>query len=136
MVKSNYYSRSLSMEMKSQLALNQLKFNLSLGVYDYEKKNKQKVIVNLKLVFSDIPRGCKSDKIKEVVCYDHLIKHLKQQINDKHFELIENFSWFLAEKISSFIEFPANVSVEVIKKPKIKGLKSASFSLIDFDSCL
>jgi dihydroneopterin aldolase len=115
--------------MQSRLTLNELKFEISLGVYSHEKLIKQIVNVNVAINYQDMPKGCWSDKVEDVLCYDKLITYLRLKATEKHFELIENFAWFLFKEIAKYSNINANISIEVLKDPKIEGLGSAGFIL-------
>ncbi len=115
--------------MQSRLTLNDLKFEISLGVYTHEKLIKQVVSINLVIKYQKVPAGCWSDKVCDVVCYDKLISYLRLKSTEKHFELIEHFTWFLFKEMAKYLDLNAHISIEVLKDPKIAGLESAGFML-------
>ena len=121
--------------MKARLSLNQLKFEMFLGVYAHEKKVKQSLLVNISLDLLKVPKGCFSDNLEGTICYDKLIAYLRERVQIKHFDLIEHFAWFLFKSISEYIQMPADISVEVLKNPHIEGLSSASFILKGSSKC-
>lgn len=121
--------------MKSILSLNELAFDVSIGVYDHEKVNKQRLFVNIEIELMSLPKGCQSDDVVDVICYDHLIAHLRKKAQLKHFELIEHFAWILFNAIAEYLQETVVLTVAVLKDPKIPGLKNATFSLSGKSEC-
>lgn len=121
--------------MKSILSLNELAFDVSVGVYDHEKLSKQQLFVNIDIELMGMPRGCQSDDVSDVICYDHLIAHLRKQAESKHYELIEHFAWMLFNAIAEYLQETVVLTVAVLKDPKIPGLKNATFTLSGKSEC-
>lgn len=79
-----------------KILINNLIIQASVGVYEHEIKNKQKIIVNVELVLSNdsVP---KKDNLESTQDYSKFRKCLIDIIQSKHFHLLE----VLAEKIHS-----------------------------------
>ena len=68
----------------------------SVGVYEHEKQNKQKIVVNLELLLSNDSEP-KHDYLKATQDYSQFRKCLVDIIQSQHFELLET----LVDKIHS-----------------------------------
>ena len=79
-----------------KIFINDLIIKASVGVYEHEKKNKQKIIVNVELLLSNDSEP-KDDSIESTQDYSQFRKCLIDIIESKHFQLLE----FLVEKIHS-----------------------------------
>lgn len=66
-----------------------------IGIYDHEKKNAQRVIVNIDLSVKE-PKGKIKDDISHVVSYEIIAKKVESIIAEGHVNLVET----LCEKIA------------------------------------
>ena len=101
---------------KRKIYINNLNLNASIGVYEEEKKNKQKIIVNLEILLTNDTEP-KSDNLKETQDYSQFRRCLIDIIQSQHFQLLE----ILVEKIHSTLMVNSYViGVKVnISKPNI-----------------
>ena len=79
-----------------KIFINNLIIQASIGVYEYEKQNKQKIIVNVELLLSNTSEP-KRDNLKETQDYSQFRKCLIDIIHSQHFQLLE----ILVENIHS-----------------------------------
>ena len=124
--KKNEYS------CKRKVLINDLIFNTSIGIHDFEKKQKQQIKFNIEI---DINSSLKpsNTNINTIVNYEDVISNIKILTQKKHYDLLE----VLAEdifldlfenkniiKIKLKIEKPeiikntASVGIEIVKKRK------------------
>ena len=124
--KKNEYS------CKRKVLINDLIFNTSIGIHDFEKKQKQQIKFNIEI---DINSSLKpsNTNLNTIVNYEDIITSIKILTQKKHYDLLE----VLAEdifldlfenkniiKIKLKIEKPeiikntASVGIEIIKKRK------------------
>lgn len=75
-----------------------LVLNASIGVFDWEKKIKQRLVFNLEL-YCDFSKAAVSDDIQDAVNYAQVCEEIETVIELKHYQLLE----FLAEKICSHL---------------------------------
>ena len=90
----------------------------SIGVYEKEKKHKQKIIINLEILLTNESEP-KNDNFLETQDYSKFRKIIKEIVESQHFELLE----ILTNKIHSTINkkgFILGASV-TISKPDIFG---------------
>ena len=59
-----------------------------IGVYEHERRNPQRVIINLKLILSN-ELSPKNDKIDETLNYDIVYRKIKDITSSQHFNLVE-----------------------------------------------
>lgn len=119
-IRTNYGNRMI--KAITSLSLNGLQLPVLLGVYPKEQLKKQLVIVDAKISFQAPPNGCFSDCLAETVCYDKLINHLKEALEDKKYQLIECLTRELGELIKGFFGEGVKISVKVTKFPESEGL--------------
>ena len=79
-----------------KILINNLVIQASVGVYEHEKLNKQKVIVNVELLLSNDSEP-KQDNLESTQDYSEFRKCLIDIIQSQHFQLLE----IMVEKIHS-----------------------------------
>ena len=75
-----------------------LALEASIGVFDWEKKIKQRLVFDLELS-CDFSKASVSDDIQDAVNYAQVCEEIENILSKKHYQLLE----FLAEKISSHL---------------------------------
>ena len=101
---------------KRKIFINNLILIASIGVYEKEKKNKQKIIVNLEILLTNNTEPL-SDNLEETQDYSQFRKCVTDIVQSEHFDLLE----ILTKKIYAAIsknEFVLGVKVN-ISKPDI-----------------
>ena len=101
---------------KRKIFINNLNLIASIGVYEQEKKNKQKIIVNLEILLTNNTEPL-SDNLEETQDYSQFRKWVTDIVQSEHFDLLE----ILTKKIYTVIskkEFVLGVKVN-ISKPDI-----------------
>lgn len=105
---------------KRKILINNLELMASIGVYEKEKKNKQKIIINLEILLTNESEP-KNDNFLETQDYSQFRKIIKEIVESQHFELLE----ILANKIYATI----------IKKRFILGVNVTIAKPDIFDDC-
>ena len=101
---------------KRKIFINNLILIASIGVYEQEKKNKQKIIVNLEILLTNNTEPL-SDNLEETQDYSQFRKCVTDIVQSEHFDLLE----ILTKKIYAVIskkEFVRGVKIN-ISKPDI-----------------
>ena len=101
---------------KRKIFINNLILIASIGVYEKEKKNKQKIIVNLEILLTNNTEPL-SDNLEETQDYSQFRKCVTDIVQSEHFDLLE----ILTKKIYADIskkEFVLGVKIN-ISKPDI-----------------
>ena len=117
--------------VKSRLNLQQLILFVHIGVSLEERRDMQKVYVNIEIDYSSIPTACKQDVLNDVVCYDRLAKTLQKVCNVKTYRLIESLSYTLFEETKKCLTTSAKISLTVTKNPPMDNLQQASFTITE-----
>ena len=111
------YNEKISMKVRNRkILINNLIIQASVGVYEHEKQNKQKLIINVELLLSN-DSAPKQDNLESTQDYSQFRKCLIDIIQSQHFQLLE----VLVEKIHSTLMVNSYViGVKVnISKPNI-----------------
>ncbi len=101
--------------------LSELKIETVIGIWDWERKIKQEVVIDLEMG-ADIARAAKTDHIDDTLNYKAVAKRLISFVGDSEFELVET----LAERVASIIlnEFDVPwVKVKINKRGAIRGAR-------------
>ena len=99
-----------------KIFINHLELMASIGVYEKEKKNKQKIIVNLEILLTNNTEP-QNDNLQETQDYSQFRKCVTDIVQSEHFDLLE----ILTKKIYTAISknaFVLGVKVN-ISKPDI-----------------
>ena len=105
---------------KRKILINNLVLMASIGVYEKEKKHKQKIIISLEVLLTNESEP-KNDNFLETQDYSQFRKNIKDIVQSQHFELLE----ILTNKIYSTI----------IEKKFILGAKVTISKPDIFDDC-
>jgi dihydroneopterin aldolase len=104
------------------MALHALEIDVFLGWLDEERAQKQKVSVDIELLFATPPLGCMSDNLDDTICYDALVKKIKLLTSEKHFRLVEHLAREIYLLTKEEVTVDVDVKVKVKKKPVIENL--------------
>jgi len=73
-----------------------LRIDTVIGIYDWEKKIKQPVILDLEMG-ADVAKAAATDRIEDALNYKDISKRLKQFVSESQFELVETLAERCAE---------------------------------------
>jgi len=90
-----------------------------IGIWDWERRVKQKVLVDLEMG-ADIRRAAGSDRIDDTLDYKSVSKRLLQFIGDSEFQLVETLTERIAELVITEFSVPW-VRVRLNKQGAIRG---------------
>ena len=96
-----------------------LKIDCVIGVYEWERRVKQTVILDLDLG-ADIRRAAQTDHIDDTVNYKAVAKRLMAYIGASEFQLVETLAERVAEILLQEFDLPW-VRVRVNKKGALRG---------------
>ena len=80
-----------------------LKIETVIGIYDWERKIRQPVVLDLEMG-SDVGRAAVSDRIEQALNYKAVSKRLIDYVEGSEFQLVETLAERIAELVRS--EFP------------------------------
>jgi 7,8-dihydroneopterin aldolase/epimerase/oxygenase len=98
--------------------LNDLTIETIIGIYDWERKEKQSIILDLDMG-ADIAAAARTDAIDDTLNYKAVAKRLIEFVGDSDFQLVET----LAERVAQIVltEFSVPwVRVRVNKKGAVR----------------
>lgn len=110
------------------LFINDLTIPCIIGVFDYERMEKQNVIISISL-FVDTKKAGETDNLKDTVSYQTIAKEVGDMVSKSKFQLLEK----LAQEVANVCLKDKRVKqVKIhIEKPKaIKIAKSGAIEII------
>ena len=110
-----------------KIFLHELKVETIIGIWEWERKIRQTVIIDLEMS-ADIARAAATDDVADTLNYKSVAKRIQGFVADSSFQLVET----LAEKIAGIIreEFDvAWVRVMVHKPGAIRGSRDVGIEI-------
>ncbi|MCB9799375.1 MAG: dihydroneopterin aldolase [Candidatus Omnitrophica bacterium] len=105
-----------------RIFLEALEIKCIIGIFDWERKKKQKVLIDIDFP-ADIRRAAKKDHIRDTVDYKRMAKRTIHFVSQSRFQLIET----LAERLAQIIlkEFSlSELTLRVSKPGAVRGSKN------------
>ena len=99
--------------MFKKILIENLTCSASVGVYENEKLNKQKIIINLEILIVNKMKT-HTDDLKDVADYGKFRRIILDVVNSKHFNLIETLADKVIKKIETFDKVE-NIKVKITK---------------------
>jgi len=99
--------------------LHDLKIECVIGIWDWERRIKQSVIIDLDMGF-DIRRAAQTESIDDTLNYKAVAKRLQQFVGESQFQLVET----MAERVAEIMlkEFKLTwVRVRINKRGAVRG---------------
>ena len=90
-----------------------------IGIWDWERKVKQKVVVDLEMA-TDIRKAAASDHIDDTLDYKRVSKRVLQFVADSQFQLVETMAESIARIVVTEFDVPW-VRVRLNKQGAIRG---------------
>ena len=107
--------------------LRDLEINATIGIFEWEKRIKQKVRIDLEMA-TDIAKAATSDAIEDTLDYKAISKRIIQFVEDSRYELIET----LIEKVSEILLKEFNVPwarVTISKPGAVRGSRDVGITI-------
>lgn len=101
--------------------LTALKVETTIGVWDWERKIKQTVVIDLEMG-ADIRAAVESDHLDDTLNYKQVAKRVQQFVADSSFQLVEALAGRIADIILAEFDVPW-VQVRVNKPGAIRNAK-------------
>jgi len=114
--------------MHDTIFIEALEVKCLIGIFDWERKIRQKVVIDLELP-ANIRKAAKRDRIEDTVDYKKISKRTIDFVSKSKYQLIET----LAEKTASMIlkEFRLpKIKVRVSKPGALRGSKNVGVEII------
>ena len=101
--------------------LHNLKVDTVIGIFDWERKIRQSVVIDLDMAF-DIRKAASSEDIEDTLNYKSVAKRIIAFVEEAEFQLVETLSERIAEIVLN--EFPVPwVRVRLNKQGAVRGAK-------------
>lgn len=110
-----------------KIFLEELKVDTVIGIWDWERRIRQTVIIDLEMS-ADIASAAATDDVADTLNYKSVAKRIQSFVSDSEFQLVET----LAERIAAIIrdEFDvAWVKVRVSKPGAIRGSRNVGIEI-------
>jgi dihydroneopterin aldolase len=107
--------------------LTELKVDTTIGIWDWERKIKQTVVIDLEMG-TDIRAAVESDSIEDTLNYKLVAKRVQQFVADSSFMLVEALAGKIAEIILNEFDVPW-VRLKVSKPGAIRGSRNVGVSI-------
>lgn len=112
----SFYTASMDI-----IFLRELKIDTLIGVYDWERLVPQTLQIDLEIALpNSLP--CRSDNIDDALDYSEIVRHLKQVLSTRHFNLLEALAEHIAQILLKDFNAPW-VKVSAAKLQAIRGSK-------------
>ncbi len=103
-----------TLEVLDKIYLTDIKCSCIIGINDWERVNKQEVIINICL-YSDLCKPSLSDNINDAIDYRQIKKQVVDMVGQSSFKLIEALA---SEVVKICISHPQAYAVKVkVEKP-------------------
>lgn len=112
---------------KDTIFLRDLEIDATIGVYEWEKRIRQKVCVNLEMA-ADITPAATSHSIDDTLDYKAVAKRIVQFVESSHYELIES----LIEKVAAMLIEEFNIPwlrITISKPRAVRGARDVGITI-------
>jgi len=107
--------------------LRELKVDTLIGVYEWERLVPQTIQIDLDIALPN-SKACQSDNITDALDYADIVKHLKEVLASRHFNLLEALAEHIAQILLKDFNAPW-VKVSVAKLQAIRGSRMVGISI-------
>ena len=105
-----------------------LELTARIGIYKHEKKEPQRIRINLDLAVSE-GAAPSEDKLSEVVCYENVVDGVRKIIADGHVNLVET----LAERIADMCLEDPRVRIARVRVEKLDVFPDAASAGVEIE---
>ena len=112
---------------KDTIFLRDLEIDATIGVYEWEKRIRQKVCINLEMA-ADISRAATSQSIDDTLDYKAVAKRIVQFVEASDCELIES----LIEKVAAMLIQEFNIPwlrITISKPRAVRGARDVGITI-------
>ena len=111
---------------KRKVVIKDLILNISIGIHSFEKRKKQRVKFNIKILTDPILKPNSND-LSTILNYEEIINKLENLVNKSHYELLEDLAENIFEILfKNKITKKVNLKIEkldIIKKTSSVGIE-------------
>ena len=111
---------------KRKVVIKDLILNISIGIHNFEKRKKQRVKFNIKILTDPLLKPNSND-LSTILNYEEIINKLENLVNKSHYELLEDLAENIFEILfKNKITKKVNLKIEkldIIKKTSSVGIE-------------
>ena len=111
---------------KRKVVIKDLILNISIGIHNFEKRKKQRVKFNIKILTDTILKPNNND-LSTILNYEEIINKIENLVNKSHYELLEDLAENIFEILfKNKITKKVNLKIEkldIIKKTSSVGIE-------------
>lgn len=104
-----------------------LRLDASIGIYEWEKRIKQKIRIDLEMGWDNHPPAA-SDNIKDTLNYKTASKRIMELVDAGHYELVERLAENIASTLMKELHVPW-IKVTVGKPGAVRGSSEVGVSI-------
>ncbi|MEE9552062.1 MAG: dihydroneopterin aldolase [Gammaproteobacteria bacterium] len=101
--------------------LKDLRIETIIGIYDWERRTKQTVILDVEMA-TDIKKAAQSDDIADTLNYKAVAKRLISFVEESEFELVETLAERVAEILLNEFKVPW-LRLQLNKQGAVRGVR-------------
>ena len=113
--------------MNSLINIKQLAIDTTIGVYDFEKTIKQRLLISVTLRYN-ISQAMKSDELADTFDYAQLSQHLIETLENNHYQLIERVVDEIEQILTQHFQL-THYKIEIEKPSALKKADGVSVIL-------
>ena len=114
--------------MKDLIFLHALEVRCRIGIYDWERRIRQKVLVDLEYP-TDVSRDARRDSVRDTLNYKDLAKFVIRFVSGSRFQLVETLAERLAGEILK--RYPLRqIKVRISKPGAIRGAENVGVEIV------
>ena len=114
--------------MRDKIFLEQLEVKCRIGIFDWERKIKQKIVLDLEFP-ADIRRAARRDRIEDTINYKNIAKETIAFVSSSEFFLIETLAEKLAGRLLKKFKL-AQIKIRLSKPGAIRGAKNVGIEIV------
>ncbi len=111
---------------KRKVVIKDLILNISIGIHNFEKRKKQRVKFNIKILTDPLLKPNNND-LSTILNYEEIINKIENLVNKSHYELLEDLAENIFEILfKNKITKKVNLKIEkldIIKKTSSVGIE-------------
>ena len=111
---------------KRKVVIKDLILNISIGIHSFEKRKKQRVKFNIKILTDPLLKPNNND-LSTILNYEEIINKIENLVNKSHYELLEDLAENIFEILfKNKITKKVNLKIEkldIIKKTSSVGIE-------------
>ncbi len=115
------------MHPKDHIALTGLKISCIIGIFDWERKQKQDVVIDMRFP-ANIRRAARRDKIENTIDYKKIAKITIAYVERSEFQLIETLAERLARLLLTQFKL-GEISLKVSKPGAVRGSQNVGVEI-------